>query len=206
VTALCFTPDGKRLATGMLDGTIVFWPVPAVRPNPPPADELDAVWADLVGTEDDKGWRAAWRLMDDPAAAVRMVRAKLKPAEPVPPADVARLLADVGAPDFRRREAATRRLTEVVDQVRPAVEEAEQAAGASPELRERLRKVLAAAPADDRPLPASAAAMSRAVAVLEHARTPETQAAMRELAGGAPGAWLTREAEAALSRLNVRTK
>ncbi|MBO0698854.1 MAG: WD40 repeat domain-containing protein, partial [Zavarzinella sp.] len=67
-TALAFTPDGTRLATGLPDGTILFWPVPKPEPNPPKADELDALWADVVGPDAAKGWRAAWRLQDDPAA------------------------------------------------------------------------------------------------------------------------------------------
>jgi hypothetical protein len=124
----------------------------------------------------------------------------VKPVERVPAADVARLLAEADSPEFRRREAATRRLTALVDQLDPLVANAATAAGASPELVLRLGKVLAAAPGDDRPLPAWAAAQSRAVAVLEHVGTAEARAALRELAGGAPGAWLTREAEAALRR------
>lgn len=200
-TALAFTPDGAQLATGLWDGTILFWPVPMPRPTPVREEALPALWNDLSGTDPARAWRAAWRLMDDPPAAVRLIREKLKPAEPVPTADVARLLAEVDAPAFRRREAATRRLTEVIDRVRPAVVEAEKVAGASPELRERLRKVLDAAPGDDRPLPPAVAAQSRAVAVLEHVRTPESEAALRELAGGATDAWLTREATTALARV-----
>lgn len=200
--AIAFTPDGSRLAVGMHDGTIVFWPVPTPTPNPPKADELTALWADLMGPDPAKGWRAAWRLMDDPAAAVKLIRDNLKPAEPVPAAEVAKLLADVDSPEFRRREAATRRLEAVVDRVSPAVQEAEKAA-TSAELRERLSKVLSVAPGDDKPLPPRAAAQSRAVAVLEHVRTPEAQDVLRALAGGAPGAWLTLEAEAALVRLGA---
>jgi WD40 repeat protein len=204
-TALAFTPDGTRLATGLPDGTILFWPVPKPEPNPPRAEELDGLWADLVGPDAAKGWRAAWRLEDDPAAAVRHVRAKLKPAEPVPAEDVRRWLADVDAADFRRREAATKKLEAIIDRVVPAVTEALKAPGTSAEARERLKKVLATAPGDDRALPAWAAGLSRAVAVLEHSGTADGLAALRGLAAGAPGAWLTREAQAALERLRLRT-
>lgn len=202
-TALAFTPDGSRLATGMPDGTILLWPVPIPTPNPPKAGELPTLWADLMGSDPAKGWRAAWRLMDDPAAAVRLIRTNLQPAERAAAAEVAKLLADADSSEFRRREAATRRLETVIDQVRSAVEEAEKAAGASPELRERLHQVLAMATGDDKALPDRAAAQSRAVAVLEHIHTPDARAALRDLASGAPGAWLTRDAKAALARLEL---
>ena len=203
-TALAFTPDGKQLVTGLPDGTILFWPVPAPKPVALEEEELPGLWADLMGADAAQGWRTAWRLMDDPPAAVRLICEKVKPSEPISDADVAKLLADVDAADFRRREAATRRLTEVIDRVRPAVVEAEKAAGASPELRERLRKVLEVGPTDDRPLPPTLAARSRAIAVLEHVRTPDAVTALKSLAGGGKGAWLTREAETALERLAVR--
>jgi hypothetical protein len=199
---LAFTPDGTRLATGLPDGTILFWPVPKSDPAPPRADELAGMWADLVGSDAPKGWRAAWRLEDDPAAAVRLVREWLKPAEPVPADNVRRWLADVDAADFRRREAATKKLEAAIDRIVPAATEAQKAPGTSPEARERLKKVLSAAPDDDRPLPAWAAGLSRAVAVLEHSRSPEGRAALRDLEGGAAGAWLTREAQAALDRIH----
>lgn len=200
-TALAFTPDGRRLATGLPDGSILIWSVPIPEPDPLRTAELDPLWADLIGPDAGTGWRAVWRLLDDPTAAVRLVASRLKPAEAVPAADVARLLADVDSPDYRRREAATRRLTELSDRVRDTVAAAERAPGASAELRERLRTVLAAAPSDDRPLPSGAAGPSRAVAVLEHAGTAEGRAALRALADGCPGAWLTHEARAALGRL-----
>jgi hypothetical protein len=198
--ALAFTPDGSRLATGMPAGTVLFWPVPNPPLAPAMAGELPGLWADLAGPDAGKGWRAAWRLMDDPAAAVKLIRTNLKPVERVPAADVARLLADADASDFRRREAATRRLMAIADQALPAVTEAAKAAGDSAELRERLGKVLDAAPGDERPPLPWAAAHSRAVALLEHIHTSDGTAALRDLAAGPPGAWLTREARAARAR------
>jgi hypothetical protein len=42
---------------------------------------------------------------------------------------------------------------------------------------------------------------ARAVEVLEHIATPQAREVLRQLAAGAPGAWLTREAKAALERM-----
>ena len=44
----------------------------------------------------------------------------------------------------------------------------------------------------------------RALAVLEQLGTPEAVGLLRELAGGAPGAWLTRQAQLALQRRDRR--
>jgi WD40 repeat protein len=199
--AVAFTPDGTRLAIGMLDGTILLWPVFTQQQRALTSGEGDRLWTDLVGSEAGKGWRAAWRLQDDPAAAVRLVQANLKPAEPVPESDVRKWLVELDAVDFRTREAATKRLEGVIDRIVPAVTAALNVPGASAERRERLKRVLTAAPSDDRPLPAWAAGLSRAVAVLEHVGTAEAKQLLDELAAGAKGAFLTREARAALDRL-----
>jgi WD40 repeat protein len=203
-TALAFTPDGTRLATGMPDGTILFWSVPKPKANPVRADELDGLWSELIGHDTAKGWKAAWRLQDDPIAAVELIRKKLKPAEGIADEDLKRWLADVDSPEFRRREAATKKLESAIDRVLPAVTKAAESTMLSPEARERLRKVLNAAPSDDRPLPAWAGGLSRAVAVLEHAGTTEGRNALAELSKGAPAAWLTRESAAAFERIQNR--
>ena len=45
---------------------------------------------------------------------------------------------------------------------------------------------------------------SRAILVLEHIGTAEARRLLRELADGAPDAWRTQEAQAALRRLDAR--
>jgi hypothetical protein len=46
----------------------------------------------------------------------------------------------------------------------------------------------------------------RALAVLEHAGTPEARRLLEALAGGASGAWLTQEAKASVERLAKQPK
>jgi len=52
--------------------------------------------------------------------------------------------------------------------------------------------------------PTRRAVPSRALLVLEQAGTPEARQALERLAEGAPGAWLTQEAKAALTRIARR--
>ena len=156
-TALAFTPDGSKLATGLLDGTILLWDVPRPRPAAVPPADADRLWAELMGNDPAAGWRAAWRLGDDPAAVVRLARAGLAPARPVPADELGKLLTDVEAARYAVRERATLRLETLADRVRPAVADALKAT-TSEETRIRLTRVLAAAPGLDRPLQAWAAA------------------------------------------------
>ncbi|MBI1913622.1 MAG: hypothetical protein HYS12_02535 [Planctomycetes bacterium] len=46
----------------------------------------------------------------------------------------------------------------------------------------------------------------RALEVLERAGTPEARRVLEVLATGAPGAWLTQDAQASLTRLSSRTR
>lgn len=140
---------------------------------------------------------------DDPAAAVRLARDRLTPAEPVPAGELGKLLTDVEAPRYAVREQATRRLEAVADLVRPAVADALKKT-TSEETRVRLTRVLAAAPAVDRPLPGWAGAQGRAVALVEHAGGPDARRLLEAWAKGTSDAWLTREAAAALGRLKGR--
>jgi WD40 repeat protein len=202
-TALAFTPGGSKLATGHPDGTILLWDVPLSRPAAVPPADADRLWAELMGDDPAAGWRAAWRLANDPAAAVRLARAGLVAARAVPADDLRKLLTDVEAPRYAVRERATQRLETLADLVRPAVADALKAT-TSEETRVRLTRVLAAAPGLDRPLSARAAAQGRAVAVVERAGGDEARRLLEEWAKGAPDAWLTREAVAALDRLRGR--
>ena len=161
-TALAFTPDGSKLATGLPDGTILLWNVPLPRPPAVPSGDVARLGTELLGPDPAAGWRAAWRLGDDPAAAVRVARKHVAPAEPFPADELRRLLTDVESPRFAVRERATARLEANADVVGSAVAEALKATK-SEETRVRLTKVMAAVPGSDRQMPVWAGVLGRAV-------------------------------------------
>jgi hypothetical protein len=53
----------------------------------------------------------------------------------------------------------------------------------------------------DRRLPAERLRFARAAAVLEYLRTPDATGLLKRLADGAPGAWETEQATAAVGRI-----
>jgi WD40 repeat protein len=202
-TALAFSPDGSRLATGLPDGTILLWEVPISGPRSLSPETADRLWAELMSDDPAAGWRAAWLLGDDPSAAVRLARKHVAPVEPFPADELRKLLADVESPRFAVRERATARLERAADLIGSVVGEMLKATK-SEETRVRLAKVMAAVPGPERPLPAWASALGRAVSVVEHAGGDEARRLLMTWAGGTPDAFLTREAKAALERLAAK--
>jgi hypothetical protein len=199
-SCLGFTPDG-RLVTGHPDSTILLWdlPLPPHQFEPLTAKALDSLWNDLAGADASRAWRAIWRLADAPKDVLPRLRDQLKRVEPAPAELTRRLLADLDADSFQKRQEAARRLKELGPLAGPALRQALEA-GPSPEQRRRIEEVLnpLAAPA---PPTGEALRAVRAVSLLERIGSPEARRVLAELAKGVPEARLTWEAKATLERL-----
>jgi RNA polymerase sigma factor (sigma-70 family) len=200
--ASCFavTPDGRRLATGMPDSTILLWDIslPSSKPQRLEAKELEALWADLADADAAKAWRAVWRLADAPNDALTFLRGRVKPS-PTAPADVTRkLLADLDDSSFEVREAAGKRLKALGLQAEPALRAAVEAKP-SLEQRRRIEELLAALPIVPRPPSMEELRQLRALIVLERIGSPEARRMLEEVAKGPQSARLTRQALAALA-------
>jgi hypothetical protein len=202
---LAFSPDGKRLAAGYEDGTALIWDTtPRVPRAGVPARglgdrELGQSWTDLGG-EARKAHAAGWALVSGPGPAVALLEKRLEPAKVIDRERIRKLIADLGSPEFKVRESASGELRKIADQAEPLLRAALRE-DPSPEQRRRIEQVLPAPwPVRSRELLRSV----RAVWVLEQVGTPEARKTLRRLAAGAPGARLTREAKAALRRLERR--
>jgi hypothetical protein len=115
---------------------------------------------------------------------------------------VNRLIADLGDEDFDKREKATRELRALGDAVELRLRQALDR-NPSAENRRRIEDLLARL---DEAAPSGEALRAlRAIEVLEHIGTPEASRLLKALADGAPEARLTREAKAALQRLEKRS-
>jgi hypothetical protein len=193
--AFVFAPDGRTLATGYTDSTILIWDLaPETWRRPAPsgpvqAKELDAAWADLASPDARKAHVAIWKLAAAPRQAVPFLSERLRPAATVPPERFQQLLADLNSNRFGQREAATKQLTDLEEQAEPALQEALKG-NPSPEQRRRIESLLAGpgvvrSPEKLRGL--------RAIQVLEQCHLPEARQVLEMLAKGAPEARLTQE-------------
>jgi hypothetical protein len=203
VTALAFCPSGRCLASGSLDATVLVWDVP--RPAPPPGGATPRAladgWADLAGADAARAYRAIRELAANPAPAVTLLAEHLKPAEPLDPKRIARLIADLDNKRFAVRQRATSGLRQLGQRITPVLRRL-LAAKPTPEVRRRVEDILARQ--EDRLVPAGQVREWRAVEVLERVGTAQSRELLRRLVAGAPDAALTREAKAALERMERR--
>jgi hypothetical protein len=201
VRCVAFSRDGRLLAVGGEDRTVLIWDV-AREPAKPQPEANDAAlrgwWEDLAGADAAAAYRAVAELAARPAQAAKLLGGRLRPAVAAPAGRVARLIEDLNSPRFATRQAATAELEKLADLAVPALKAALDA-GPPLEVRRRIDTLLegaeGAAPTAER------LRELRAVWALERAASAEARAVLREWAGGAEGARLTRAARAALGRL-----
>lgn len=206
VTSLAFSPDGKRLVSGHLNGTTLIWDV-GPRLGPPPASfedvtarDLDVLWKDLAGADAARAYRAVQKSAAAHATSVTFLQARLRPAEQLNQDSLKQWLANLDHDDFFQRESASQALRCLGSRIEPLLWK-ELGRASSAEKRRRLQELL-----DQVDLAVTPEALRewRAVWVLEQAATAPAHQLLRNLAEGAADAPLTQEARAALARLDKK--
>jgi hypothetical protein len=140
------------------------------------------------------------RLVGSPDTAVAALRGLVRPVAAPDPPTVAGLIRDLDSPQFGVRERAARGLVSLGDGVEGLLRRALDGSP-TPEARARIEKVLAEIkPSDHR------VRQGRALEVLERIGDGDARRLLTEIAAGADGAWLTREAQASLGRLSRRPR
>jgi hypothetical protein len=202
VHALAFSGNGRRLASASDDRTCLIWDLPAAvgagESSPAGAREAAAWWADLADADAGRAYAAVWRLAAVPATAVPLLARHVRPATTADVDAVRRSVADLDAASFAVRRKAVAHLRNLGLAAAPVLRQASQR-DLPLEVRRRVEQLLE--DLRNRPVSGEWLRTLRALAVLEHAHTPEAHRVLRALAGGAPGAWLTDQAEAVCARL-----
>jgi RNA polymerase sigma factor (sigma-70 family) len=199
VTALAFSADGQSLVTGSADTTALVWEGLLPRRAPAlsvalTAEEGERLWHGLLG-DAGRAQGALRVLVQSPEDGVALLAKHLRPVPTATPERLARLIADLDSDRFPVREKATRDLEELGEGAEAALRKV-QTGRSSAEVRRRVGQLLARLE-DGNP---EQLRTLRALEVLTRIGTPRARQALRALADGAPGAWQTRQARAALER------
>jgi hypothetical protein len=197
-SCLSFGPDGRSLATGHLDSTILIWNlVPLHRPAS--AGDVPRSWDELIASDAAKAYAASWRLAESGNEAIRYFRERLRPMAAATAEQVQPLLGDLDRDDFSKREAAAARLRELGDRAAGLLNEALNARP-SLEMRRQVEGLLKSL---EGPASGETLRTLRAMGVLERIATADAQQVLKTLSHGMPEARVTREAKATLDRLNA---
>ena len=206
VLKLAFSPDAKLAASASDDSTVLLWDVASLRhvkPSPalPTPSEVEARWRDLTGADAARAFQARGPLTAAPKLALPLLKQVLRPVAVADAQKVGELIAQLDNDTFTVREKAAAELEALDGAVEAELRKA-LAAATSAEVRQRLTRLLERW--DGHPPSAERLHQGRALEVLELMGTEEARSLLRGLAKGAPEAWLTREARAALGRLEKR--
>lgn len=200
VTRVAFTPDSRHLITVSPDQSALVWDLWQPFHSTSPRSVADG-WNTLVAQTGEPIHAAIAWLAAQPNDAIPFLAERLKATERPTAQQVAEWIQQLDANLFREREAAEAKLRGAVRDFAKTLEDAATTT-TSPEVRARLRKILAA---KDRWLPSPEERRTlRAIEVLERIGTPAACDVLKKLAAGPADAWVTNDATAALERLAKR--
>jgi RNA polymerase sigma factor (sigma-70 family) len=205
IRALAFASGRKTLVSGSQDSTALVWDVARFVERRTSgnleAGQAEACWDDLAAADGRKAFEAMRRLSAAARQALPLLRQRLNPAPAPDPRRLARLIADLESDAFPTRKQATAELEKWGWLAAPALRKA-LVGRPSPETRRRVEHLLGRLETGE--LEADGLREVRALEVLERLGTAEAKELLARLAGGAAGARLTREADAAWLRLAAR--
>jgi dipeptidyl aminopeptidase/acylaminoacyl peptidase len=196
---LAFAPDGRTLASGGGNSTILLWDLTdhAGKPKPAPLTpaQLDELWLNLIA-DAPKADRAIWSLAFAPQQSVPFLKARLEPVAPRSAEQIAHLIADLDDQRFPVRQKAAQALEALHDTAERTIRKT-LAANPTLEVRQRLEQILEKGNKETiRKL--------RAIEALEHIGTPEARQVLQTLAERTPNPRLAEAAQAARQRLQQR--
>lgn len=203
---LAISPDGRWLATGSVDRSMLLWDLSG-RPQHAKlasdglsAKELERLWQDLDAADARRAYQAMWQLGANARESVPFLAERLQPIRAADAERTATLLRDLDADAFALRQRASAEL----EKLGPSVETALKTAlvkSPSLEFRRRLERLLERLDT----WWASQGRLLRALEVLERIASPEAQKVLRHLADGDRDSRLTLDARASLERLHKQT-
>jgi hypothetical protein len=199
ISTLAFSPDGKLLATGSYDTTVLLWDTTRFKPTRAAevtllSEQLQSLWADLGGVDAVKAYRALRTMAADPTSSVPFLNQHLQPVAPVDSKLVVRLIADLDSDQFAVRDKAMQEFEKLGDRASTELRKAQESKPTL-EIKRRIEQLL------EKQNGMEHIRMVRALEALEKMGTREARELCAKLAEGVPDAALTREARSTLQRL-----
>ncbi|MGH7168724.1 MAG: WD40 repeat domain-containing protein, partial [Gemmataceae bacterium] len=198
--AVAFSRDGRMLATGGYDGTILVWKIPENDdlPGVLSEEETATFWQALDSDDAARANRALAGLAAAPSQAVPLIQKRFPTTwKNLDRKQIARWIAELDDDSFQAREQATRELRRVGSDAAAALREALTKAP-SPEAKRRIKGILNLLSKGNRP---KYLRELRAIEVLERIGTPQAKDVLRSLAGKKLPPDLGEEVQASLRRL-----
>jgi WD40 repeat protein len=169
--------------------------VPTPRLSTPP--DLEKLWAGLASDNAATAYEKMRILISLPEETVPFLAKRLSPVERVSDTEIQNLLDELDDEEFAVRDRARKRLHEIADIGKPALTKALKG---KPSV-EAARIMTGLIEGMSFPARGERIRVIRAVEVLETLATSEARKLLKSWSGGEPTALLTREAKAALERL-----
>jgi RNA polymerase sigma factor (sigma-70 family) len=209
VYCVVFAPDGKTLVSSSQNGPVLFWDLGAATPDEKAqaekltAKEAERLWDELKADDAGQAWHAMKVLRATPKVALACLSEKLKPAVGADEEKTNKLIADLDADDFKRRDAARQELEKLGELAEPVLRKALRG-NPSLEVAKRIEQVLqkisklTVNPEKIRDL--------RAIELLERMNSDGAEVLLNRIAVGVETALLTRQAKASLERIKAASR
>jgi WD40 repeat protein len=208
VSCVAISPHADFIASAMRDGNAYIW---SLAPSEDlsssgtiAGDHLARLWEHLAGPDTLRAYCALHAFAFGGDEAVAFLRDRLESAVRVSPERLREFILDLDSDNFARRERANEYLAGLGPQAEAVLRKV--AAGApSPEVRIRISHLLKALDSWAVTDPNTLRSL-RSVWVLQRIGTPQARTVIKNLAGGAPEARITQEAQASLRFLDRNRK
>jgi WD40 repeat protein len=198
---LAFAPDGRSLAAGDADSTILLWDLTGraqgrqAKPGDLSKTDLARLWTELAGAAEAAD-RALWALALAPAQGLPFLTEQLRPVQAADAQQVAGLIADMDSPNFAKRQKAGQALDELGEAAEGTIRKALEAK-LPLEVRQRLGQILKNRDRD-------ALRLVRAVEALELIATNGSRQVLENVAKRAPNRRVADAAAEAVARMEKR--
>jgi RNA polymerase sigma factor (sigma-70 family) len=196
VSALAFAPDGRCVASGGTDASILLWDLTdgSQQGKKEAVNEklLDGLWADLA-SDAAKADQALWAFARTGGQGLMFLQTRLRPAKAADAKQLATLLEDLDGKVFAQREQAARALEQLGEAAERALRDA-LALKPNLEVQQRILRLL-------EKRDAAILRNLRAIEAVEHIGSAQAREVLATLSQESPNPRLADAAGAAVQRL-----